>query len=267
MRTLLLSIVLCSTLHAQELTLQERVPEHNLVRASVTNIPPEAAIFWDVFGPLRSENFFTEYFSCEGQNQVVFTGKPGTYAVRLRVFTVENGAIRIILDKMQKMEIVPEGSTPPPPDDPDDPDDPPPPDDPDDPPPVSFIDQVETWTNQVNDPQNAQALAIIYAQVRDSLTSGDITFDQGFQAVQLATDALLSLTGSTVKWENWRSNVSDHIALLRQQGNLTTAADLAVVYNQIQQGLEQGATGSRALSINTITRLIDLFRAKIKEVK
>lgn len=130
-----------------------------------------------------------------------------------------------------------------------------------DPPPVPkppivdkvIVDQVVAWSSALKDPDGAQALAIVYKTVYNA------KLETPWQSIKSASVASLTLIKTTADWESFRAKVSALITKEAQQGTL----DDALVINSVQHGLELSADGSPSLSIDVITKIIDLTQGMI----
>jgi hypothetical protein len=91
-----------------------------------------------------------------------------------------------------------------------------PPDTPPQPPAVTQ--QVQGWAAEVNHPVGAQALAVVYSTVADSLKDGKIAPEDAFPAVKKATEQVLPLAGGAERWAGFRAKLGDLITLKLQKG-------------------------------------------------
>lgn len=83
------------------------------------------------------------------------------------------------------------------------------------------------------------ALSEIYSRVGAKVASGDIKPDNALPAVFAATNGLFADAGITddEAWTGWRTNVGDGLDKLKQEGELSSAADYASALKQVSNGL------------------------------
>ena len=117
----------------------------------------------------------------------------------------------------------------------------------DDSPDVELTLSAKGWAEAVGDPQTAQAMAMVYRQIDDSVAADKLTRDQAIAALREATDAVLMSRGSAAKWEPFRKSAGDELAKRMQVGAITDAASLRVFLKAVAHGLELAADGSDAI--------------------
>ena len=130
------------------------------------------------------------------------------------------------------------------------------PDDPEDKPDLDpeLVRRVEAWAELSIDPLGAQAIAAVYAHVRDALEDGILNTDNVWIASRLATDSSLSIV-SAKDWTAFRRSVSDEISTRKSQGTMSNSREVQRVMHSIQHGLELSADGSTALSMDQLVKI------------
>lgn len=148
------------------------------------------------------------------------------------------------------------------PDDPTDPGDPTDPDEPDEPDDPTLDEEIRqkvaTWAAEVNDPQGAQAIAVIYSTLKKSLVAGNLTPEQMWPLIPILTDRALAMVEASPKWaeqDSFRDKLGALLTDVRQRGLASTVPQIELVFSSIQQGLQDSADQSVALSIDTGTDL------------
>ena len=110
--------------------------------------------------------------------------------------------------------------------------------------------QVKGWASEVGDPTGAQALAIAYREV-GKVAAGQ-SRENVMTALRMASDAVLSKTGSAEKWKPWRTKVSGLIDAEEAKGPV----NWATFCESVAKGLEASAP-SPALDPVMIKLIID----------
>lgn len=149
------------------------------------------------------------------------------------------------------------------PDDPDGPDPDPDPDTPD----LELTRKARGWAAAVGDPPTAQALALVYLQVTESIEAGNLNLETGPIAVALATDAVLASRSAAEKWKPFRDAASDELTLRRQNESITTAAHLVAFLRAVAAGLELAADGSEAIGFSTVIGVAEMVNQSIDEAR
>jgi hypothetical protein len=88
---------LSSSVYAQ-LSMPSVVDEHTLIKATVP-LTENSTVFWDVYSISNGNPFVdTESFDRDGKNNLLFTGAPGDYAVKVRVVSIQDGMLKKTLE-------------------------------------------------------------------------------------------------------------------------------------------------------------------------
>ena len=132
-----------------------------------------------------------------------------------------------------------------------------PPDTPPQPPAVTT--QVKAWAAEVNHPVGAQALAVVYSTVADSLKEGKLDPGDAFPAVKKATEQVLPLAGGAERWTGFRTKLGDLITLKLQNGELQHSKDYERFLREVAAGLNDSASQSPALDPAVIQKIIQLI--------
>jgi hypothetical protein len=170
-------------------------------------------------------------------------GTPGTYTFQLIVADTSAN-----IDETKHSVIV-ESNTPSPPDVDDDNDnkDPLPPDT------ISaFTKEVTEWSRTVNDPDGAQALALVYRQSAESVHANTLIVSNALAAVRQASDSALSLSTIPTKWDVFRDKVGKEATLRTQKGILSSPRQMRDFLVEVMTGLELSASGSTTLEFGKI---------------
>lgn len=119
-----------------------------------------------------------------------------------------------------------------------------------DPPTVDpvLVEKIKQWSLELNDPDGAQALAIVYKTVE---IGGS---DSPWPTIREASEKALELVGAKGDWVTFRAKVSEVLTEEAQKGVLDTEE----VVKSVQHGLELSADGSPALTLDIITQIITL---------
>lgn len=145
------------------------------------------------------------------------------------------------------------------PDDPTDPTDPDEPDEPDEPDPNDILrQQIKGWAMEVNDPQGAQAIAVTYSVLRKALNEKNLTPDQMWPLLPVITDRALAMEEASPQWSidgGFRDKLGTIWTDLRQRGLMSTVEQIDVKFLAVQQGLQDSANGSIAISGDPETNL------------
>lgn len=164
------------------------------------------------------------------------------------------------IDRVRQVIDIRGGDSP----DPDGPDAPDPdPDTPD----LELTRKARGWAAAVGDPPTAQALALVYLQVTESLEAGNLNIETAPVAVSLATDAVLGSMNAVEKWKPFRDAASDELTLRRQNESITTAAHLVGFLKAVAAGLELAADGSEAIGFSTVIGVAEKVNQSIDEAK
>jgi hypothetical protein len=132
-----------------------------------------------------------------------------------------------------------------------------PPDTPPQPPAVTQ--QVQGWAAEVNHPVGAQALAVVYSTVADSLKDGKIAPEDAFPAVKKATEQVLPLAGGAERWAGFRAKLGDLITLKLQKGELQHSKDYERFLREVAAGLNGSAAEAPALNPEVVQKIIQLI--------
>jgi hypothetical protein len=132
-----------------------------------------------------------------------------------------------------------------------------PPDTPPQPPAVTT--QVKAWAAEVNHPVGAQALAVVYSTVADSLKDGKIAPEDAFPAVKKATEQVLPLAGGAERWAGFRAKLGDLITLKLQKGELQHSKDYERFLREVAAGLNGSAAEAPALNPEVVQKISQLI--------
>ena len=102
---------------------------------------------------------------------------------------------------------------------------------------MELVKSVQSWATEVEDPQGAQAMVIVYSIIRQA------HLPSPWVVLKKATDSALELIESKQDWESFRKDISAELTERSQKGTLVPDVFLA----SSQQGLEMSADGSIAL--------------------
>jgi hypothetical protein len=98
MKALIFAFILNGIAYAQ-LEIPQNVDEYTLVKASVP-AQENSVVLWDVYSVSSGNPFVdTASFIDSGKNNLVFTGAPGKYAVKVRVIAIKDGVIQTVYQK------------------------------------------------------------------------------------------------------------------------------------------------------------------------
>ena len=122
------------------------------------------------------------------------------------------------------------------------------PDTPDGPIDAEFAKQVKEWSDDVDDPQTAQAIAWVYLHVGDALDADQVDATSVWLALKQATDAAIKIVDGG-DWSAFREKLSSVITESRQRGTLQTSKEIRRMLASAQHGLELSADGSDALTM------------------
>ena len=134
-----------------------------------------------------------------------------------------------------------------------------PPDTPPPPQPPAVTQQVQAWAAEVNHPVGAQALAVVYSTVADSLKDGKIAPEDAFPAVKKATEQVLPLAGGVERWAGFRAKLGDLITLKLQKGELQHSKDYERFLQEVAAGLNGSAAEAPALNPEVVQKIIQLI--------
>ena len=122
------------------------------------------------------------------------------------------------------------------------------------------------WAKAVNDPNSAQALALIYRQIEESVKANTLTVDTGTQALSVATDTVLKSLETEDKWISFRDSASKELANRMSQGGMNTT-QFAEFLLAIAFGLELASDGSNALSFSEVLEIVSKTNTAIDKTK
>ena len=143
---------------------------------------------------------------------------------------------------------------------------PPGPTDPDPPTPepeAELVRQVTAWAGSVEDPNGAQAIAMVYRQVAEAVADGTLEPDRAFQSIRMSTDAALSAAGAAKDWGSVREKLSGVATARLQAGDLSGAAAMASFLRAVAAGMAAAADGSSI----TFDAIIQMTRAVNKAME
>lgn len=123
------------------------------------------------------------------------------------------------------------------------------------------------WANEIDDPQTAQAMALVYLQIADSVKAGDLTLESGPMALSLATDAVLASIGKADQWRPFRKNASDELTRQRQRGTVNSSDSLEAFLRAVANGLELSADGSDAVAHTDLLQVVVTVNRAIDEAR
>jgi hypothetical protein len=120
---------------------------------------------------------------------------------------------------------------------------------------TAVVKQVKEWSETVNDPQGAQAIAAVYSHIKGAVDDTLLDVVSVWPALKDATDNAITIVDSTEKWKTFRDQLSALVTEGRQRGTLQNKKAVSVFLRSVQQGLELSADGSNALSLDTLTAI------------
>lgn len=120
---------------------------------------------------------------------------------------------------------------------------------------LEIVRKVQGWAKAVDDPQSAQAIAMVYSHIRGALEDATLTDTTVWVALQKAMVSALSLIDSRKDWTEWRSQVTEVLTEAKQRGQLQSSQQIELMLLSIQHGVELAADGSTALSMDQLVEL------------
>ena len=118
--------------------------------------------------------------------------------------------------------------------------------------PNDFSAKVKEWASEVNDPNGAQALALVYRQSAESISANTLNAANALVAVRAASDSALLLSTNPVPWDKFREKISAEATLRTQKGILSSPRQMAQFFAEITNGLESSAAGAVTLEFGKI---------------
>jgi len=161
---------------------------------------------------------------CFGQDLVTLEGVgPGSYVLTVGA----DGSV-----SLRPTRLIRVGSNPLPPSDPQ--------------PPLSPFatevrNQATTVLNSGGSPTTAAAISIVYSRTADRVAADSLPLGSIFTALKDATDAVMALQSDRDKWPGFRTALSDALATLQQQGQLTTKEQYVSALRDISRGVADAA--------------------------
>lgn len=137
------------------------------------------------------------------------------------------------------------------------PDPPTPPEPPDDEGHISV--RVQQWAEEVDHPQGARALSVVYKTIADNVDSGALDHGDAFAAIKRATDRVLSTVGGEDRWDGFREKLGDVIIEEMQHGGLNSRAEVSKFLYAVVDGLDAVEGTAEALDPQLIQLIIQLI--------
>lgn len=119
---------------------------------------------------------------------------------------------------------------------------------------VEIVRQAKELALAVDDPQSAQAIALVYSHIRGAVEDGTLSTTTVWSALQTATDSSLAFIDGK-DWTAFRGKLTEVFTIAKQRGNLSTAKQVARVLLSVQHGAELAADGSTALSMDQMVEI------------
>lgn len=121
--------------------------------------------------------------------------------------------------------------------------------------------RVKDLAAAVNDPEGAQALAVVYREVGRAAAGGKMTREQVMTALRMASDDVLNATKTSAKWAAWRASVSTMITESEVAGPVDYSAFCVEVAKGLEASSPQGALTPELLQliIELVLKIISLF--------
>lgn len=136
-------------------------------------------------------------------------------------------------------------------------------------PPVEkdVIGLVKGWTQEVNHPQTAQALALVYQTASDQTLKGGIKPEEMFATIKSLTDLTFQVFQGAERWVSWRANVAALANELDRAGKLVTKEQKAEFALKVSQGLTAAVpTTAQGLNEKETADLEQMLKVRIKEL-
>lgn len=119
--------------------------------------------------------------------------------------------------------------------------------------------RVQQWAEEVNHPQGARALAVVYETVADNVENGTLSPDDAFAAIKQATDRVLDTVGGSDKWDGFRQKLGDVIVSNMQRGELDSQDEISKFLHLVSAGLDSAQGAEEALDPELIQLIIQLI--------
>lgn len=112
--------------------------------------------------------------------------------------------------------------------------------------PTAFSKAIQAQTQAALDSGGSKTtgarISAVYSLVANSVADDSIAVGKALEAIKLGTDMALQGQADSAKWTAWRTSTGNALAVLQQDGSLTTKAQYAGAFKEIAAGMN-AATG------------------------
>lgn len=119
--------------------------------------------------------------------------------------------------------------------------------------------RVQQWAEEVDHPQGARALSVVYKTIADNVDSGALDHGDAFVAIKRATDRVLDTVGGEDRWDGFREKLGDVIIGEMQRGGLNSRAEVSKFLYSVFDGLDAVEGSAEALDPQLIQLIIQLI--------
>ena len=97
--------------------------------------------------------------------------------------------------------------------------------------------QTQAVINSGGSKTTGARISAVYSLVANSVADDSIPPSKAFEAIKIGTDLALNGQADAAKWASWRTSTGEALAVLQQDGSLTTKAQYVSAFREIERGM------------------------------
>lgn len=133
----------------------------------------------------------------------------------------------------------------------------------------SIVENVQSWSEDLNDPDGAQGLITVYSTLKTSIKNNEVSISDVLETVlSKVSDCANKLVGNEEGWKKLRDeNITPMLMEAKQRGLIKNKTDLLRYINSIQHGLERSVDDAPIINEDLRTKIVVKTNEVINEHK
>ena len=119
---------------------------------------------------------------------------------------------------------------------------------------LELVAKVRAWSVAVDDPQSAQAIAVVYAHILGALSDGTLTAEIVWRRLKQSIDSALGVIDGK-DWSEFREKLTAEFTDSAQRGNLGTVEQISRALLSAQKGIELSTDGATSLTMEQFVEI------------